>query len=344
MAQPGAILPDPLDDWLGGIASDTSGITEKAVSSELNAIWRADVLPFCEAALTNRYPFSPDSAIDVNVKDFARLFGPGGLIDAFINDHLISLCRHDRPSPGPGAPTSASTPTRSRRSSRRGSIRDALFPGGPGPMMTFTLEPKDLSPNATRVTLNLDGQSLIYFNNATRPQPMTWPGKDGTGVITWPSSRSTARRRCMVSETGSWAWLRLLRSGRFTGTSLPDVYTPAPRRARISTPTSSCRRRASTTRTICRCSRGSHARSRSDPTGLLRQAADRRRLRDAAAVALDFVQPWDRWLAQAPRAADRHGEAGTSGRRCVSSADRPPSAPPSALSWRAGTASAGAFP
>ena len=35
-------------------------------------------------------------------------------------------------------------------------------------MMTFTLEPKDLSPNATRVTLNLDGQSLVYFNSATR--------------------------------------------------------------------------------------------------------------------------------------------------------------------------------
>ncbi len=90
MARQALILPDPIDDWLGGIASDTGGLTEKAVTSELNAIWRADILPFCQAALNNRYPFSPDSAVDVNVKDFARLFGPGGLIDAFINDHLIS--------------------------------------------------------------------------------------------------------------------------------------------------------------------------------------------------------------------------------------------------------------
>ena len=35
-------------------------------------------------------PVHPESAIDVNVRDFGRLFGPGGMIDAFINDHLIS--------------------------------------------------------------------------------------------------------------------------------------------------------------------------------------------------------------------------------------------------------------
>ena len=112
VARQAQILPDPIDDWLGGIAGDTSGLTQKAVSSELNAIWRADILPFCQAALTDRYPFSPDSAVDVNVKDFARLFGPGGLIDVFINDHLIKLCRHDQHSHGNGAPISASTPTR----------------------------------------------------------------------------------------------------------------------------------------------------------------------------------------------------------------------------------------
>ena len=66
---------------------DASGLTQRAVTSELNAIWRADVLPFCQSALNNRYPFDPQSAVDVNVRDFARLFGPGGMIDAFINDH-----------------------------------------------------------------------------------------------------------------------------------------------------------------------------------------------------------------------------------------------------------------
>ncbi|TGT95450.1 type VI secretion system membrane subunit TssM [Mesorhizobium sp. M5C.F.Ca.ET.164.01.1.1] len=224
VARQAQILPDPVDDWLGGIAGDTSGLTQKAVTSELNAIWRADILPFCQAALNDRYPFSPESAVDVNVRDFARLFGPAGMIDAFINDHLISYV------------DTASQPWKWRadfgldaaalaafEQARR--IRDDLFPGGTGPVMSFTLQPTDLSPNVTRVTLNLDGQNLVYYNNATRPQPMTWPGKDGTGVISLAFRPIDGSPEVMLNETGSWAWLRLLRSGRFTGTLLSDVYS-----------------------------------------------------------------------------------------------------------------------
>ncbi|MBZ9936339.1 type VI secretion system membrane subunit TssM [Mesorhizobium sp. BR1-1-16] len=223
VARQAQILPNPLNEWLGGIAGDTSGLTEKAVTSELNAIWRADVLPFCQAALADRYPFSPNSAVDVNVRDFARLFGPGGLIDAFTNNQLIAYVDTTQ-SPWKwrqdfGLDSAALPALEQARH-----IRDDLFAGGQGPMMSFTLEPKDLSSNATRVALNLDGQSLVYYNNATRPQPMTWPGKDGTGVISLSFQPIDGSPEVMVNETGSWAWLRLLRTGRFTATSLTDVY------------------------------------------------------------------------------------------------------------------------
>ena len=224
VARQAQILPDPIDDWLGGIAGDTSGLTEKAVASELNAIWRADVLPFCQAALTDRYPFSPDSAVDVNVRDFARLFGPGGLIDGFTNDQLLTYI-DTTASPWKWRADFGLDPSALAAFEQARHIRDDLFPGGQGPVMSFTLEPKDLSANVTRVTLNLDGQSLAYYNNATRPQPMTWPGKDGTGVITMAFQPIDGSPEVMVSETGSWAWLRMLKTGRFTATSLTDVYS-----------------------------------------------------------------------------------------------------------------------
>ena len=224
VARQAQILPDPIDDWLGGIAGDTSGLTEKAVTSELNAIWRADILPFCQAALNNRYPFTAESAIDVNVRDFARLFGPGGMIDAFINDHLISYV-DTATQPWKWRADFGLDATALAAFEQARKIRDDLFPGGSGPVMSFTLEPKDLSPTVTRMTLNLDGQSLVYYNNATRPQPMTWPGKDGTGVITLAFQPIDGSPEVIVSETGSWAWLRMLRNGRFTGTKLADVYS-----------------------------------------------------------------------------------------------------------------------
>ena len=223
VARQAQILPDPIDDWLGGIAGDTSGLTEKAVTSELNAIWRADILPFCQAALTDRYPFSAASAVDVNVRDFARLFGPGGLIDAFTNDHLIAYVdTATQPWKWRADFGLDSSALAAFEQARR--IRDDLFPGGTGPVMNFTLEPTDLSPSVSRMTLNLDGQTLAYFNNATRPQPMAWPGKDGTGAISLAFQPIDGSPEVIVNETGSWAWLRMLSNGRFTATSLPDVY------------------------------------------------------------------------------------------------------------------------
>ncbi|MES0136188.1 type VI secretion system membrane subunit TssM [Mesorhizobium sp. M0016] len=224
VARQAQILPDPVNTWLSGIAGDTSGLTQKAVASELNAIWRADILPFCQAALNDRYPFSPDSAVDVNVRDFARLFGPAGMIDGFINDHLISYVDTSA-QPWKWRADFGLDPSALAAFEQARRIRDDLFPGAQGPVMAFTLEPTDLSPNVTRVTLNLDGQNLVYFNNATRPQPMTWPGKDGTGVISLAFQPIDGSPEIMLNETGSWAWLRMLRGGRFTGTSLSDVYS-----------------------------------------------------------------------------------------------------------------------
>jgi type VI secretion system protein ImpL len=115
----------------------------------------------------------------VNIADFARLFGPGGLVDTFTKDHLAAYIdefqtpwawRNDI-----GLDNALLAPLQNARA-----MQLALFPGGAGPVMAFTLEPKDLSAGASRVILNVDGQSLSYFNAAARPQPMTWPGQDGS--------------------------------------------------------------------------------------------------------------------------------------------------------------------
>ena len=216
-------LPDPIDEWLGGIAGDTISITVKEVVAQLNARWRADVMPFCMSATQGRYPFDQRSKIDVNIQDFSRLFGAGGLIDAYINDHLLKyIDTTTRPwawRADFGLDAKLLAPFENARS-----MRDALFPGGAGPVMAFSLEPKDLSANASRVTLNVDGQVLSYFNSVTRPMPMTWPGPDGTGVITLAFAPIDGTAERFTRETGSWAFLRLIRGGRLSATALPEVF------------------------------------------------------------------------------------------------------------------------
>ncbi len=218
-----SLLPDPVDDWLTGIAGDTIGFTEEAVIGELNSIWRADVLPSCRAYLSGRYPFSPGSSIDVNVADFAKIFGPGGLIDVFTNDKLAPYIDTTQ-KPWAWRADFGLDAAALGAFERARSIRDVLFPGGAGPIMGFTLEAKALSASAARVTLNLDGQELVFANAGAKPVPMTWPGKDGTNVITISFVPADGTGELAASETGSWAWLRMISNGRLAPTSQPDLY------------------------------------------------------------------------------------------------------------------------
>ncbi|WP_300042630.1 type VI secretion system membrane subunit TssM [uncultured Paracoccus sp.] len=216
-------LPDPIDKWVAGIAGDTISVTREAVIAQLNARWRADVLPFCRSATGGRYPFDQSSAIDVNTQDFQRLFGPGGLIDAFVTDNLAayvdSTVRPWQWRADFGLDAGLLAPFERARS-----MRDALFPGGSGPVMAFTLQATDLSANASRVTLNVDGQVLTYFNAATRPEPMTWPGRDGTNMITLSFAPVDGTSEIITSQSGSWAFLRLIRGGALSKTAQPDVF------------------------------------------------------------------------------------------------------------------------
>jgi type VI secretion system protein ImpL len=53
---------------------------------------------------------------------------------------------------------------------------------------------------------------------------MSWPGKDGTGVVSLAFQPLDGSPEVVVNETGSWAWLRMLRAGHFAKTALPDAY------------------------------------------------------------------------------------------------------------------------
>lgn len=223
IANEAARLPDPVDKWVAGLAGDTISVTREAVIAQLNARWRADVLPFCQSATAGRYPFDQSSGIDVNTQDFQRLFGRDGLIDSFTTENLQAYI-DTTVRPWQWRADLGLDATLLAQFERARSMRDALFPGGSGPVMAFTLNPMDLSANASRVTLNVDGQVLSYFNAATRPEPMTWPGRDGTNMITLSFAPVDGSGEVITSESGSWAFLRLIRRGQLSPTGQPDAF------------------------------------------------------------------------------------------------------------------------
>ena len=153
--------------------------------TKLNAIWQSRRAALLQGgAAPGATPSTRTASTTSTPPTSQRLFGPGGLIDAFTNDQLLpyidTAARPWRWRADLGLDDGAlASLERARR------IRDALFPGGAGPVMTFTLEPTDLSPNASarHPQPRRPGAHLLQQRRA-RPAPMTWPGKDGTGVIT----------------------------------------------------------------------------------------------------------------------------------------------------------------
>lgn len=223
VANEARVLPDPVDDWIAGIAADATAVSRDGIVAQLNASWRADVLPFCQQATRGRYPFDKSSTIDVNILDFARLFGAGGMVDTFIENELSDFVNTStRPwqwRADFGISAEALAPFENARS-----IRNALFPGGAGPVIGFVLVPQDLSANAARVTLNVDGQLLTYAHAAAAAQPLTWPGPNGTNMVTLSFSPLDGSGEIIKTQTGAWAILRLISESGLSQSSLPEVF------------------------------------------------------------------------------------------------------------------------
>lgn len=218
-------LEGPMQRWSTQIASGSSGITAEGTRAQLNARWRSQVLPFCEQALSNRYPFNRRAGADVALADFARLFAPGGLIETFFNE---SLRRYVDTQARPMA-------WRRVNDSDLGisdkvlqqfqlafQIRDAFFGQGPAPAVSFQITPVALDPNAQGVALEIDGTVSAFSHRDGRPTPVavTWPGSVGLARVQFDPPAPGVQNA--LSKDGPWAWFRLLDAAEIRRTNTAD--------------------------------------------------------------------------------------------------------------------------
>ena len=222
--QTAAAQPPMLAGLLGTLAQDSANLVAGGTRSHLNAVWTAEVLPFCREAIQGRYPFERGSARDTTLADFGRLFGPGGLLDAFFSKNLAPLADTNRRpwrwvNADLGIPAGALA-----QFQRAGVIRDAFFAGGgKAPAVEFEMAPLNLVPQATQFTLDLGGQILDYRHGPLKPQALKWPAPEGLGrvrlVFTGVDGQTPGQ-----TEDGPWAWFRVLDRARLQATGQPELF------------------------------------------------------------------------------------------------------------------------
>lgn len=217
-------LSGPIQRWSTQISSGSSGITADGTRASINAKWQAQVLPFCTQALENRYPFNRSAKADVSMSDFARLFGPSGLIDGFFNENLREYV-DTRARPWAWKRVNDTdlgiSPAVLQQLQYAAEIRDAFFVAGDQPAIKFQITPEALDPKAQEVVLDIDGQEVTFaHSSAPKPVAITWPGGVGSArIVLQPVVNNTSNA---ITRDGPWAWFRLLSAAEVRRTNVSD--------------------------------------------------------------------------------------------------------------------------
>lgn len=225
LQQAAAQVQGPLARWASQITTGGAGITAEGTRAALNQQWTANVLPFCQQATAKSYPFTKSAAADMGMADFAKLFGPGGLIDAFmtanLKDMIDTSAKPWKWKQVNGADLGIS-PAVLAQLQAASEIKDAFFATGAAPAVAFQITPVALDPNAQKVTLTIDGQNVQFAQNAGQPLPtaITWPGSVGVAQIVFDPPLNGAESG--IRKDGPWGWFRLLDAAEVRSTNAPD--------------------------------------------------------------------------------------------------------------------------
>jgi type VI secretion system protein ImpL len=216
LAQDARVLPPAVGQVVAQIADLVDREDVRAAASEIESLYQVDVLQECRAIVGGRYPFVAASEEDTPLADFGRLFGDGGVFDTFFNKRLADMVdRSTRPwkwkkgESGTGVGPAAML----LQFETAQHIREMYFKhGADRPEMRFTLTPVGLDSGASRVTLEMDGQSIEYRHGPERGQSAVWPGPaPGTAAVAF---EDRAGGHPSLAFHGPWAWLHLLDAGK----------------------------------------------------------------------------------------------------------------------------------
>ena len=189
--------PQPLARWLMAVSASAQALRTGNARRQAAITYNAPGGPAqaCQAALSHA-PFAAAGS-PLTLDEFARVFGPGGLIDGFFNTQIKSYvdvtARPWRLQPGAAAPVSAADVLQFQRAA---TLRDAFFPAGQAaPSIQFEVAAASPDP----VTLTIAGTAVPppasamrrKFSGPARTRPArAWPASPAL------RSRRTAPGRC----------------------------------------------------------------------------------------------------------------------------------------------------
>src|SRR5450631_1297 len=204
-------MPPVVGGLIGGLSGKSQTVAMGVAHTDLTNRYETQVVSQCRELVGSRYPFTPSSANDVTLEDFARVFGIGGLFDAFFQANLAPLVDTSKATwrwrEGAESVGGSDTLLAQFQSAER--IRQVFFkPGGQTPEVHFNVAPDDLDQDVDRFRLEIDGQAFEYRHGPPRVVSMAWPGGPvGAAVASFELHDGSHPQ---LAFQGPWALFRLL--------------------------------------------------------------------------------------------------------------------------------------
>jgi len=220
-------LPEPLRTWFLSLTSFGWKLTLTSAKSQLNSIWRQDVLSPYQSGLDRRYPLFANSPHDATLADFSRFFAPDGTIDRYFQEHIKPFVDTSRAQwrqvamDDHGMGLSRSVLKQFQNAAR---IRQTFFPAGAQtPSVNFELRPLALDDTVAVFRINIEGQTLTYSHGPVRSTRFQWPGlQPDLGVrLTF---QTLVGKEIHQAAEGPWALFRILDRAQVKPTSVPDRF------------------------------------------------------------------------------------------------------------------------
>ncbi|MEM0906657.1 MAG: type VI secretion system membrane subunit TssM [Pseudomonadota bacterium] len=207
-----ARLPEPASrlvlEAVGDIEADMRGERVTRVSQLFNqAITRQ-----CEAIVSNRFPFV-NSERDVTLGDFATLFKPDGLFDAFRKENLDAYIDKSGET-WRWTPDVELSERTLRAFQNAAEITETFFkPGEDTPSFEIIVTTRALDPTASSGVLRIN-RTFVHASRVVHSQPVSWPGQNADNRAVVSVTYGPQARTERIAEQGPWALFRLVREGR----------------------------------------------------------------------------------------------------------------------------------
>ncbi len=217
-----ATAPPQLQSFAAGAASGGSAAQTTAASGAVSDAYARDVLPACKGVAEEHYPFVRTAAADAPVVDALRVFGMGGVVDAFVQQRLKPLLAPDGATWRQGDPVAASLSRASPAAfGKAAELRDLLAGGLPIKVQVATF-----GAGVATVELSSAGTTYRFTPASNAARPLLWSANGGlpqaslvlygpapaakTGAASASADAAPGPELARVETEGPWALFRLM--------------------------------------------------------------------------------------------------------------------------------------